>query len=129
MTRWIGVINTRLSTARIAAPGSLLLPIFRTIGPRQQWPVFACAVCQAEYDDPLNRRFHAQPPRVRWAAAGWNTPGNALKDVLGAAQALLVSGHIVAVKGLGGFHLVCRTREGLLVQLRERKGRWINHLL
>ncbi|MCO5198292.1 MAG: carbamoyltransferase HypF [Anaerolineae bacterium] len=86
-----------------------------------------CAVCQAEYDDPLNRRFHAQPnacplcgPQLWLEHAGQRIE----KDVLGAAQALLVSGHIVAVKGLGGFHLACVAHEeGLLVQLRERKGR------
>ncbi len=86
-----------------------------------------CAVCQAEYDDPLNRRFHAQPnacplcgPQLWLEHAGQRIE----KDVLGAAQALLVSGHIVAVKGLGGFHLACVAHEeGPLVQLRERKGR------
>ncbi|MCO5205259.1 MAG: carbamoyltransferase HypF [Anaerolineae bacterium] len=86
-----------------------------------------CAVCQAEYDDPLNRRFHAQPnacplcgPQLWLEHAGQRIE----KDVLGAARALLVSGHIVAVKGLGGFHLACVAHEeGLLVQLRERKGR------
>lgn len=86
-----------------------------------------CAVCQAEYDDPLNRRFHAQPnacplcgPQLWLEHAGQRIE----KDVFGAAQALLVSGHIVAVKGLGGFHLACVAHEeGPLVQLRERKGR------
>ncbi len=76
-----------------------------------------CAACQAEYDDPANRRFHAQPnacpacgPRV--------TPG---VDV--AARALL-DGAIVAVKGVGGYHLACRADdEAVVARLRARKHR------
>ncbi len=76
-----------------------------------------CAACQAEYDDPRDRRFHAQPnacpecgPRV--------TPGI---DV--AARALL-DGAIVAVKGIGGFHLACRADdEAVVARLRARKHR------
>jgi hydrogenase maturation protein HypF len=76
-----------------------------------------CAACQAEYDDPADRRFHAQPnacpacgPRV--------TPGI---DV--AARALL-DGAIVAVKGIGGFHLACRADdEAAVARLRARKHR------
>ncbi len=76
-----------------------------------------CAACQAEYDDPTDRRFHAQPnacpecgPRV--------TPGI---DV--AADALL-GGAILAVKGIGGYHLACRADdEGIVARLRARKHR------
>jgi hydrogenase maturation protein HypF len=76
-----------------------------------------CPACQAEYDDPADRRFHAQPnacpecgPRV--------TPG---VDV--AAQALL-DGAIVAVKGVGGYHLACRADdEAVVARLRARKHR------
>ncbi len=76
-----------------------------------------CALCQAEYDDPRDRRFHAQPnacaecgPRV--------TPG-----IEEAAQALL-AGSIVAVKGIGGFHLACRADdETAVARLRARKHR------
>jgi len=71
-----------------------------------------CAACQAEYDDPANRRFHAQPN------ACWDCgPQVELLDDNGAradiaepireAARLLESGAIVAIKGLGGFHLAC----------------------
>jgi hydrogenase maturation protein HypF len=76
-----------------------------------------CAACQAEYDDPHDRRFHAQPnacpecgPRV--------TPGIEV-----AARAVL-DGAIVAVKGIGGFHLACRADdEAVVARLRARKHR------
>ncbi len=86
-----------------------------------------CAACQAEYDDPRDRRFHAQPnacpacgPRARLidAAAG------AAVDAVAAAAALLRDGAIVAVKGLGGYHLACRADDEAAVRaLRARKHR------
>jgi hydrogenase maturation protein HypF len=88
-----------------------------------------CPACQAEYHDPTNRRFHAQPnacwdcgPLVRlWSADG------SLKDVaepLREASKLLGQDHIIAVKGLGGFHLACNARsESAVNALRERKRR------
>lgn len=87
-----------------------------------------CPDCQAEYDDPANRRFHAQPnachvcgPRVWLAEAGGNEiPGDAIR----LAAERLRDGRIVAVKGLGGFHLAVRADlDGPLLRLRERKGR------
>ncbi len=64
-----------------------------------------CVACRAEYDDPLDRRFHAQPnvcrecgPRLQWG----DLEGDAALD---AAVAALREGAIVAVKGIGGFHL------------------------
>ena len=87
-----------------------------------------CPDCQHEYDDPADRRFHAQPnacpacgPRV-WLAdpTGAEQPGDPIE---GAVRRLL-DGEIVAIKGLGGFHLACRAdREQSVAELRRRKGR------
>ena len=89
-----------------------------------------CPACRAEYENPLDRRFHAQPnacpvcgPRLElWCPAG-NTLAaghDALKD---AVQALR-QGEIVAVKGLGGFHLMVDARnEEAVARLRQRKRR------
>ncbi|MBI3962080.1 MAG: carbamoyltransferase HypF [Deinococcus sp.] len=89
-----------------------------------------CPACQAEYDDPRNRRFHAQPnacpvcgPHLKL----WDGTGKVLASH---HQALLVAadairqGMIVAIKGLGGFHLmVDARREESVRQLRQRKHR------
>lgn len=88
-----------------------------------------CNQCQAEYDDPEDRRFHAQPnacaecgPEV-WLE---DTQGNAI-DSDGPFQQLaqaLGEGKIIAIKGLGGFHLACDATNDTAVQtLRERKFR------
>ena len=104
-----------------------------------------CPQCQAEYDDPLDRRFHAQPnacsvcgPHV-WlvssdAIARATLPHSQtaipLKlepetdDAVAHAARLLRAGAILAIKGLGGFHLACdATDEATVRTLRERKGR------
>jgi hydrogenase maturation protein HypF len=87
-----------------------------------------CSRCRAEYEDPRDRRFHAQPnacpdcgPRLSLSdASGDPLPGDALSE----ARRLLVSGRIVAIKGVGGFHLACdATSEAAVSRLRERKGR------
>ena len=87
-----------------------------------------CPACQAEYDDPADRRFHAQPnacavcgPRVSLVdSAGAPIEG----DPLDRTRALLAEGAIVAVKGLGGFHLACRAdRDAAVARLRENKSR------
>jgi hydrogenase maturation protein HypF len=89
-----------------------------------------CPQCQAEYAGPQDRRFHAQPnacpvcgPRLEF----WNTAGEA---IFGGDEALLAAanavrrGKIVAVKGVGGFHLLADARNEKAVQrLRERKHR------
>ena len=90
-----------------------------------------CPKCRAEYDDPLDRRFHAQPVACATCGPGvaflvgappvQTTHGNAA--ILAAAEALR-TGKIVAVKGLGGYHLACDARNLEAVSaLRERKAR------
>ena len=89
-----------------------------------------CPACRAEYDDPRDRRFHAQPnacpvcgPRLEF----WDAAGKIIFSAdaaLNSAIAALRSGKIVAVKGLGGFHLLADARNETAVQrLRERKHR------
>jgi hydrogenase maturation protein HypF len=89
-----------------------------------------CAECQAEYDNPLNRRFHAQPnacwkcgPRV-WLETPDGSPMHADDPVVATIE-LLLGGRIVAVKGIGGFHLsVDATNEEAVTRLRHRKHRY-----
>ena len=88
-----------------------------------------CPQCQAEYDNPRNRRFHAQPnacpdcgPRVELLDAAGHALASA-DDVADAAE-LLRAGSIVAVKGLGGFHLAADATNAVAVErLRDRKHR------
>jgi hydrogenase maturation protein HypF len=91
-----------------------------------------CERCRAEYEDPLDRRFHAQPnacpdcgPRARLVGADGaelgGTPGG---DAVEAAAALLRSGSVLAVKGIGGYHLAClAVDERAVATLRARKRR------
>jgi hydrogenase maturation protein HypF len=87
-----------------------------------------CAACRAEYEEPSNRRFHAQPnachdcgPQLAlWDASGGKLAAGA--DALRLAQKTLRDGDIVAVKGLGGFHLMVDAGSGTAVHhLREKK--------
>jgi hydrogenase maturation protein HypF len=94
-----------------------------------------CPECQAEYDDPLDRRFHAQPnacpvcgPHVWLEPSNLptfqpsNLPANA--DEIKVAAHLLQNGSVLAIKGLGGFHLACDAADPEAVaRLRQRKGR------
>jgi hydrogenase maturation protein HypF len=86
-----------------------------------------CPACDAEYHDPTDRRFHAQPvccpdcgPTLSLVSDGSTLPGDPIQE----AAALLADGQIVAVKGLGGFHLaVDATNEDAIARLRSRKHR------
>jgi hydrogenase maturation protein HypF len=89
-----------------------------------------CAACRAEYEDPADRRFHAQPnacpecgPRVRLVYAGGGTVEDARSaDPVEATAGALREGAIVAIKGLGGFHLACLAAdEDAVAELRARK--------
>ena len=111
-----------------------------------------CPECGAEYRDPADRRFHAQPnachvcgPRLYLNGGGapedlaW-TPAEAATplpgrtrdseearsaDLLARAATMLLDGRVLAIKGLGGFHLACdATNEDAVGALRERKRRW-----
>jgi hydrogenase maturation protein HypF len=91
-------------------------------------PFIMCPACQTEYDDPADRRFHAQPnaceecgPRLRLVVPGGSKPGG---DPLDSTFGLLRDGKIVAIKGLGGYHLAVDPADGGAVnRLRDRKGR------
>lgn len=91
---------------------------------------FLCLACRKEYEDPLNRRFHAQPnacpvcgPQVEL----WDSQGRVLstgQEALGMVVAAVKDGRIAAVKGIGGFHLWADAISEKSVRLlRERKHR------
>ncbi|WP_455680115.1 carbamoyltransferase HypF [Streptomyces hirsutus] len=89
-----------------------------------------CPDCAREYHDPADRRFHAQPvacpscgPRLRLVAGPGVTasPGD---DPVAGARSLLAAGAVLAVKGIGGYHLACdATRPETVTELRRRKAR------
>ncbi|MEV5643888.1 carbamoyltransferase HypF [Streptomyces flaveolus] len=91
-----------------------------------------CPDCAREYHDPADRRFHAQPvacpacgPRLRLVtASGSGATGPGGTDPVAAARSLLAAGAVLAVKGLGGYHLACdATRAEPVAELRRRKAR------
>ncbi|MEU1314926.1 carbamoyltransferase HypF [Streptomyces tibetensis] len=106
------------------------MPYDRAVTTMAGFPM--CAACAREYGDPLDRRFHAQPvacpdcgPRLCLVPA----PGSGVRPArdagaLASARALLAAGRIVAVKGLGGYHLACDAGDARAVDaLRTRKAR------
>ncbi|MFA5080952.1 MAG: carbamoyltransferase HypF [Hydrogenophilaceae bacterium] len=88
-----------------------------------------CPDCLKEYQDPLNRRFHAEPvacpvcgPHLEFVDARGKLAGD--EAALAATVAVLQAGGIVAVKGVGGFHLMCdATSDAAVAELRRRKPR------
>jgi hydrogenase maturation protein HypF len=83
-----------------------------------------CECCLAEYLDPLDRRFHAQPNACPDCGPALRLDGFRGNDALRVACRALADGAIVAVKGLGGFHLACRADHAKAVSLlRSRKHR------
>lgn len=118
------------------------LPYDRAATSMDRFPM--CPECAAEYGDPLDRRFHAQPdacfdcgPHITWheAADGMELEGSGATPAIGSTREtsdaiiercveLLASGGIVAIKGLGGFHLACdAANERAVTELRRRKRR------
>ena len=103
------------------------LPYDRDATSMRAFPL--CGACRAEYEDPRDRRFHAEPiacpdcgPRLVLRRAG--VVANAGDAALLEAAAALRAGAIVAVKGIGGFHLMVDARDDAAVRrLRQRKGR------
>lgn len=88
-----------------------------------------CPDCQTEYEDVMSRFYHAQPvacPRCGPAISLTNSEGKDLAndDPLGETIRLLKAGNIVAIKGIGGYHLCCdAANEEAIAKLRTRKGR------
>lgn len=108
------------------------LPYDRAKTTMRSFPM--CSACETEYRDPLSRRFHAQPnacpdcgPRVWFESGATTAPPADMEtsyDAILRCRKALADGLIVAVKGIGGFHLACDARSDAAIEkLRHRKGR------
>lgn len=97
-------------------------------------PFAMCTTCRTEFADPADRRFHAQPiachtcgPRaslVRLDGRAVSFEQHSMLDDVDAAGSLIAKGEIVAIKGIGGYHLACdATRADVVEKLRARKRR------
>jgi hydrogenase maturation protein HypF len=96
------------------------LPYDRPQTTMQPWPL--CPDCAREYEDPLDRRFHAQPVACPVCGPGYSLDDWKGGEAIRQAARLLCEGRILAVKGLGGYHLAVDARDGAAVAaLRERK--------
>ncbi len=88
-----------------------------------------CDACQHEYEDVLDRRFHAQPvachqcgPAYQWKNESFET--NDISSILDHAAEAIHQGEVLAIKGLGGYHLVCDAqKEPAVKKIRKIKGR------
>ena len=111
----------------------LRLPYDRCNTTMERWPLDS--YCSAEYHNPANRRFHAQPVACRACGPNYFLQEHGETTDAGDAAIersafLLSHGKILAVKGLGGYHLACDARNGAAVAaLRERKFRRKNRSL
>jgi hydrogenase maturation protein HypF len=89
-----------------------------------------CPACKNEYDDEADRRFHAQPNACHtcgpWISL-YDSKGNIIcekYEAIGKTVSLIQNGEILAVKGIGGYHLICdAANEAAVIKLRERKNR------
>ncbi len=105
----------------------LALPYDREHTTMRDWPM--CPACRAEYEDPTNRRFHAQPTACPRCGPTYFLEVDGTRHAQGyaaieEAARLLTAGQIVAIKGIGGYHLACDARNAEVVEaLRARKYR------
>lgn len=104
------------------------IPYDRPLTSMRRFPM--CPECEREYRDPADRRFHAQTnacPECGPHLAIWDSNGNVLarrEEALQLAATMVRRGEVLAMKGLGGFHLICDARNaGAIRLLRERKRR------
>lgn len=98
------------------------LPYDRPKTTMRKFPM--CPSCEKEYHDPSDRRFHAQPNACPVCGPNlWVHPVDENADPISAIVSRLNRGDIVAVKGIGGFHIACLADDSVIRELRRRKAR------